>query len=50
MKWESGEHIHVRVYSKKGGKANLEYRGKDISLETEKDMEYFPMKKAKDNW
>ncbi len=50
MKWESGELIHVRVYSKKGGKANLQYRGKDISLETEKDMEYFPMKKAKDNW
>ena len=50
MKWESGELIKVRVYSKNGGIAKLVYRGKEIAIETEKNMEYFPMKNEKNIW
>ena len=44
MKWESGELVNIRVFSKKGGKCKLEYNGKEISFETENEMEYFPLK------
>jgi alpha-L-fucosidase 2 len=47
MKWEAGELVDVRVYSKKGGQVILKYKQKEISFETEKDSEYFPMKKGK---
>jgi len=47
MKWESGELVNVRVFSKKGGKVLLEYEGEEISFETERDMEYFPIKEGK---
>ena len=47
MMWESGALTNVRVYSRKGGVVNLEYRGKKMSFETEKDMEYFPLEEGK---
>ena len=47
MKWELGELVYVRVYSKKGGSVKLQYKEKETSFETEKDFEYFPMKKGK---
>ena len=50
MKWESGELISVRVFSEKGGDANLTYRGEEISFETEKGMEYFPLEEGKSIW
>lgn len=46
MKWESGELVTIRVFSKKGGKCKLEYNGKEISFETENEMEYFPLKEG----
>lgn len=50
IKWKSGELVNVRVYSKKGGLCTLVYKGKEINFETEKDMEYFPMKEGKNIW
>ncbi len=47
MKWEFGELTHVKVFSKKGGKCSLEYGGKMITLETEKEKEYIPVKNGK---
>jgi alpha-L-fucosidase 2 len=50
MKWESGELINVRVYSKKGGNVKLRYSGKELAFETEKDKEYFPMEEGNNIW
>jgi len=47
MKWESGELVDIRVFSKKGGNCKLEYKGKEITFETENEMEYFPMNDEK---
>ena len=50
MKWESGELVNVRVYSKKGGNCTLVFKGKEITFKTENEMEYFPMKEHKNIW
>ena len=47
MKWESGELVNVRVFSNNGGNCELEYKGKEITFETETEMEYFPLKEEK---
>ena len=46
MKWESGEIIQIRVYSKKGGTCRLEFKGQGMTLETELEMEYYPLKEG----
>jgi alpha-L-fucosidase 2 len=43
MKWESGKLVHVRIFSKKGGKVKLRYRAYEIAFDTEQNTEYFPM-------
>ncbi len=50
IKWESGALVFVRVFSKKGGNCKVVYKGKEINFETEKDMEYLPMKEGKNIW
>lgn len=50
LKWESGELVYVRVYSKKGGNCKLVYNGKEMTLETETEMEYFPLKEDENIW
>ena len=47
MRWELGELVYIRVFSKKGGNCNLEYKGKEITFLTETEMEYFPIKEGK---
>ena len=47
LRWTSQELVSIRIYSKKGGTCNLEYKGKKISFETEADKEYFPFKEGK---
>jgi len=47
MTWQSGNLEHIRVYSKKGGICTLVFKGKEVTFETESDMEYFPLKEDK---
>ncbi|WP_369048686.1 glycoside hydrolase N-terminal domain-containing protein [Tenacibaculum sp. UWU-22] len=44
LKWESNNLTYVRVFSKNGGLCKLDYKGKEILLNTEKGKEYFPLK------
>ena len=46
IKWESGELVNIRVFSKKGGNCKLVYKGKEITFQTETEMEYFPIMKV----
>ena len=50
MKWESGELSDVKIYSKNGSTCKIEYKGKEISFETEIKKEYFPMQERKNIW
>ena len=50
MKWESGELSDVKIYSKNGNTCKIEYKGKEISFETEIKNEYFPLKERKYIW
>lgn len=47
LKWESGKLTHIRVFSKKGGTCTLEYKGKEMVLETESGSEYSPLNEGK---
>ncbi len=49
MQWTSGKLVDARIYSKNGGTCTLEYNGKEVTFNTEKGMEYFPMKEGKLN-
>ena len=50
MKWESGALSDVKIYSKNGSTCKIEYKGKEISFETESKKEYFPMQERKNIW
>lgn len=47
MKWESGALTYLRIYSKKGGICKLMYQGKELTFETQNEMEYFPLSEGK---
>jgi alpha-L-fucosidase 2 len=44
MKWETGKLVHVRIYSREGGKCLVKYHDQKAVLETKKEIEYFPFK------
>ena len=50
LKWESGALVNVKVFSQKGGNCKLQYKGKEITLLTEINKEYFPMKDGENVW
>ncbi|WP_282124713.1 glycoside hydrolase family 95 protein [Algibacter mikhailovii] len=43
LKWKNGELTTIRIFSKKGGICKLVYKGNEVSFQTEKEMEYFPV-------
>lgn len=45
MKWKSKNLQSLRVYSKKGGKCTLSFKGKQIIFETKSGKLYFPLEK-----
>ncbi|QOD61756.1 glycoside hydrolase family 95 protein [Polaribacter haliotis] len=47
LSWKVGKLESVRVFSKNGGACILEHNGKQISIETEAGLEYFPLKDGK---
>jgi alpha-L-fucosidase 2 len=50
MKWELGELSDLMIYSKNGRTCTVEYKGTEISFETESKKEYFPMQEGGDIW
>ena len=50
MKWESGELSDVKIYSKNKTTCKVEYKGEEISFETESNKAYFPMQEVKNIW
>ena len=47
MEWKNALLVKLKVHSKNGGNCKLKYKGKEITLDTESGIDYFPMEEGK---